>query len=463
MLDVIADFWKPVKRAQSQEKLQPDQLQIGSSLGFGFVPQASLSGRRLHVSAINTYQFGDESLTSFVLTQEKDAGASMIVAESEGEYYLAISRRISLNDRTRLFDMQELENVMNKKDVVRLACRDTIPELKGWVVQSYKREIQDLKGRIYKGDFRKTPLPANSEAQEFEYTLLVSDSNEHAIEIERYGDGRIELYATVYRRMSDIGEITHPAPVEVTRPDIRLASGPTQIPAMASKPAVTQAAAAPVISSPAKPAEQPTAPVVAPAEKPQPINLQELPKPVAPKSEEKPAEASKAAEHVKPAPQETLKSNGLFSPVEKSPMEALASKAGALLSTPAELPKASLQIQPKLPETFIKQEIKAVSTNPNAPKSFDNDAIECDLRVANKIIDEAIRNEMRLTDIVRRIIELPVAYPESVQIPMSLSDEDYALLAIRYGISSSDRNAIKRRILEDLNDFSGSQKQAKAA
>ena len=87
--------------------------------------------------------------------------------------------------------------------------------------------------------------------------------------------------------------------------------------------------------------------------------------------------------------------------------------------------------------------------------TFLSESIDCDLHVANKIIDEAIRNEMRLTDIVRRIIELPVAYPESVQIPITLTDEDYALLAIRYGISSSDRNAIKRRILEDLNDFSG--------
>ncbi len=40
--------------------------------------------------------------------------------------------------------------------------------------------------------------------------LLVSDSNEQAIEIEKYTDGRFEIYATVYRRMSDIGEVTHP-------------------------------------------------------------------------------------------------------------------------------------------------------------------------------------------------------------------------------------------------------------
>ena len=29
MLDVIADFWKPVRKAQTQEKLQPELLQVG--------------------------------------------------------------------------------------------------------------------------------------------------------------------------------------------------------------------------------------------------------------------------------------------------------------------------------------------------------------------------------------------------------------------------------------------------
>jgi hypothetical protein len=91
----------------------------------------------------------------------------------------------------------------------------------------------------------------------------------------------------------------------------------------------------------------------------------------------------------------------------------------------------------------------------NGAANFDSESITCDLRIANKIIDEAIRNEMRLSDVVRRIAGLPVEDQGSVQIPVSLSDEDYALLGIRYGISSSDRNSIKRRILEELNDFGG--------
>lgn len=90
-----------------------------------------------------------------------------------------------------------------------------------------------------------------------------------------------------------------------------------------------------------------------------------------------------------------------------------------------------------------------------AGQSQNGESIECELKVANKIIDEAIRSEMRLSDIVRRVVELPVANQESVQLPIALSEEDYMLLSIRYGIPSSDKNAIRRRIVEELNDFSG--------
>ena len=102
-----------------------------------------------------------------------------------------------------------------------------------------------------------------------------------------------------------------------------------------------------------------------------------------------------------------------------------------------------------------KKDIKAV---PNRNVELENDSVECDLRVANKIIEEAIRNEMRLSDVVRRIIALPVANPESVQIPITLTDSDFQLLAIRYGVPAQDRHAIRNRIIEEINDFSGGPK-----
>ena len=386
----------------------------------------------------------------------------MIVAESEGEYYLAISRRVSLADRMKLFEAADLDNVMSKAEGTKLQCKDALADYKGWVVSAYKREINGLKGHIFKGDYRKTTLPSLGESQAFEYTLLVSESNEHAIEIEKYSDGRTEVYATVYRRMNDIGEITHPGTSELSRPDIKLASISEPAPSTPVLSAKEQpAATTPPLMSSVPVAEMP-APVEPAKETLRTIPL--APSMMSPRPLEIPRAVPIKLQELAPQPlPEPISSStpSTESPVkEQTPMATTEPAINGTrndMST-AEAIKPKLYVQPTAPEAFNRQEVRTV--NKELGNAFDTDSIECDLRVANKIIDEAIRNEMRLTDIVRRIIELPVAYPESVQIPVTLNDEDYALLAIRYGISSSDRNGIKRRILEDLNDFSGGKKKA---
>ncbi len=565
MLDVIADFWKPVKKVQPQEKLQEDQLQVGSSIGFGFVPQSLLSGRRLTVSAINTYQFGAENLTSYVLSQDREPSVSMIVADADGEQYLAISRRIPLEERGRLFDAADLENSVSNPDATRLACKDNVPDFKSWLVSSYKREIHGMKGRIYKGDHRKLPLPATSEGHDFAYTLLVSDSNEHALEIEKYNDGRLEVYATIYRRINDVGEISHPvgdivARPEASKPDIKLATKRDDIPAATAllepvvvpKPVEVKPEAK-VEAAPAKPAA-PAPEIKVPAaepeikkteeKKPEVNHVPEVKTPEVEKVPEVKTQAAKLPEAPKAASAITVQAAQFTVPESKVVVSAVAApevKAPVKAETPVAVVVAPVAPPPVVvpaapvatvvaPVAEVKQEAQAPTpvTQPvvpavlsqaaplNEPKQdvatpapsvtetpkekntmptneaaavngasheatkptlyvhsnaqepaqsvraisrpvgqLDNDSIECDLRVANKLIDEAIRNEMRLNDVVRRVIELPVANPESVQIPVTLTDEDYSLLAIRYGIPASDRNAIKRRIIEDLNDFSG--------
>lgn len=424
MLDALSDFWKPQKKSQT-EKLHTEQLQVGSAIVFGFVPQASLSGRRMQVSAINTYQFGSEALTSFVLTQEQGPGISMIVAESDGEQYLAISRRVTMSDRIRMFESSDIENVTEKADVTRLVCKEN-PEFKGWTVGGYRREIQGMQGMLFAGDFRKTPLPAASAGQGFKYTLLASDNNEYAIEIEKYPDGRVEMYATVYRRVSDIGEVSHPM-----RPDLKLAAAKAD----EKKPEAPKAAEIkqpfsnpPVKAEPVDLKDFP-APAAAPFTEKQPVETK--PQPIA-TQEKKPMSMPQPATEPQPSPRPMTGNGG-------SPKFSSVSNAA-----PAHV------------ETFPKQENKPML---KPVIGTDNDSVECDLRVASKVIDEAVRSEMRLSDVVRRIIELPVNNQGAVQIPVTLTDEDYSLLAIRYGISASDRAAIKRRIAEDLSDFSGVDKK----
>ena len=463
MLDAIADFWKPVKKAPAAAKMKPEELQLGSAVGFGFVPQTTLSGRRLTVTAINSYRFGEDTLTSFVMSQEKDAGASMIVATADGEQYLAISRRISITDRSKLFNQEDLDAVIENVDAVGLACKDGVTDYKGWTVAHYKREIHGMKGLLFKGDYRKTPLPPNSEALPFAYTLLVSESNEHALEIEKYDDGRVEVYATVYRRIGDIGEVSHPAPKENARADIKLDSAQDNKPKTVSAVAAPSLSSSAVVSAPSKPEPK--------LEAPKP-DVQAEVKPEAPKVEAKPEEpkieakpepvvldvqAETKAEPIK-LPEfaaEDVAKKEVETPVKPELVVSHEKEAKASeLTAPA-----AITIQSRN-QPYFKQEIKAVN---NEASNFVNESIDCDLLVANKIIDEAIRNEMRINDVVRRVIGLPVSQQESVQIPVTLTDQDYSLLAIRYGIGAADREAIKKRIIEDLGDFSGLNKQKKAA
>lgn len=512
MLDVITDFWKPVRKATAQEKPDLENLQLNSVIGFGFVPQALLSGRRFKVSAINTYQFGDERMTSFVLSQDKEDSVSMIVASAEGEQYLAISRRIPFADRMKMFDPTELEAVVEHDDAVKLVCRDLDGSWKNWVVQQYKKDIGGVKGSISKGDYRRQAVPANALLQSFDYALLISENNEYAIEIEKYADGRIELYATIYRRLSDIGEIEHP---QAQGGDTRLSAPMTTPPLLevVTPEAIDEPNAADVeveelISMPEEPEIVPTIEptdvlsaveefgeetitVTAPASEAASLTeqLSAILSAAAAAKEEALAEAraKEAKENAEREQREREEEERLRAEREKSEREkAEREKAekkshekqythesnydtvsttvsSTTTSTPTEnamLQTANGNTNEK--ENVLKPKFNAAETvRLHAGRSADaeNDSIECELRVANKIIEEAIRNEMRLSDVVRRIIALPVANPESVQIPITLSDADFQLLAIRYGIPASDRETIKARIIDELNDFSGSKNQ----
>ncbi len=479
MLEAITDFWKPVKKSSQPAKLSLKDLQIGSVIGFGYVPQVALNGRKLTVTAINSYQFGQDVLTSFVLSNDKDVEVSMIVAEAQGEQYLAISRRISISDRNKLFDSEALKSITTDENVTTFKCRDNVPELKGWLVGGYKREIQGMRGFLHKADFREGTDRSHS-GEEFQYTLLGSNSNEHAIEIESYLDGHVDIYATIYRRTSDISEIKYndkphadlKTPVkDEDKPDFAEALEQEEAKKTEEKEAVTVPPEP--VSEPQKSAEEEKIEPEVEEEKFEEENLEAM------KAIQKEIEADYDKDRFDSPRRKAVKLDVISLPnLEPTPLEPEIEKDEIKLETTENNTKDNNEEKKEMGASTeakygtngvagadyasgymkdLKQEIKTVTKTVNG---LDNEAVECDLRVANHVIDEAIRNEMRLSDVVRRIIELPVSHQEAVQIPINLSDEDYSLLAIRYGIPSSDRNAIKLRIIQDLSDFSGSKKKS---
>lgn len=524
MLDAISDFWKPSRKDSGSETIDSDAIRPGSHIGFGFIPQAELSGKRISVEAVNTYIFEPDRMTSFVLGVEGDASISLIVANSGQEKYIALSRKIPFAERAKLFDNTELLACMGSEDHKRLTVKKE-GNWSAWTAREYKREINGIKGKLVEGDYRNlTSIPSHADSKDFNYTLLVSSNNEYALEIEQYQDNKMEVYATVYRRLSDVGEITPPLLSQKTAP----AASPAAAPSNKSKAQTASQLAAlkPANDAQKDPgASQPTS---------QP-NVVEM-KPATPKltdsAEETTAkfqpsapipaissEASLEASTIKPEPkiisddeddntpldsftpkkdaipslQEVTVSQANFYPAsndDTAPKAKTENPAPAVIAEKTEQnqAEATKQVERETPPPFQplpihhatliqptkEQDMANFSTNINgAPEQkapelvqaraikhnnpeVENDSVECELPAANRIIEEAIRNEMCMSDVVRRVIALPVARQESVNIPVMLTDSDYSLLAIRYGIPAADRTAIKARIMEEINDFSGS-------
>jgi len=81
-------------------------------------------------------------------------------------------------------------------------------------------------------------------------------------------------------------------------------------------------------------------------------------------------------------------------------------------------------------------------------------AFYVDEQVQVKIRQVACLNGISPSDMIRQITQLPVsAPPKRPRLTASLNQEDYSLLAERYGLDSEDTLEIKRRVMQELIDF----------
>lgn len=199
------------------------KLHAGCAVRFGFMRQNNISGRILTVTDVSSYVFDKESFASYQL-RDDETDISLIVAEGNATHapYMAISTPL----REKWFHSLFAANP--PKDWERLkrgssidVCSDRILLPEGWLDRRYTY-VLSAQGHKVSGDFRKRALEelTGLDSHPFEYVLLVSESGEHAIEAEFYKNGTIRVFATVYRPLNDIAEIT-----QMRRPYI-IASNP---------------------------------------------------------------------------------------------------------------------------------------------------------------------------------------------------------------------------------------------
>lgn len=327
-------------------------LQDGAAVQFGSTPQENLSGRRYRVTGTQTYWFGEECFLSHRLQSDGQADIFLIAAERSGEEYLAISRAVTEEDQDILFGAQPLFAMPEKPALQQVRCRDTVIGFKGWLTGTYRKQLDRVRGSVLPGDRRDLSQgETDAVARErggFHYALLVNATNEHAVEIEKHDDGRVQIFVTVFRPLSDIVQVIPP--------------------------------------------ERPT--------------------------------------RLVPRPWANDASN------IDTVIEALKKRR-------------EVMVQPA-PRAEIIQHPATVRA-----READTNMVACDVRVAVKVIEEAVLNKMSIAEVVRRVVDLPVSFNEKVFFDIPLSPADYEVLGHRYGISTDDKRAIRARMAQELAEFTG--------
>lgn len=88
-------------------------------------------------------------------------------------------------------------------------------------------------------------------------------------------------------------------------------------------------------------------------------------------------------------------------------------------------------------------------------------AFDVEEAVLNAVRKAAFDNSLSTSDQIRALLELPITErPKRPRLTVSLTTQDYEVLAARFGLSVDDRLAIKERVTRELISFATPRKRA---
>ena len=91
-------------------------------------------------------------------------------------------------------------------------------------------------------------------------------------------------------------------------------------------------------------------------------------------------------------------------------------------------------------------------------------AFDVEEAVMEAVRTAAFHNNLSPSDQIRRLLSLPTAErPKRPRLTVTLSAQDYEVLAGRYGLSPEDRLTIKERVTEELIRFATAPSKPSAA
>ncbi|NET71332.1 MAG: hypothetical protein F6K62_10505 [Sphaerospermopsis sp. SIO1G2] len=244
---------------------------------------------------------------------------------------------------------------------------------------------------------RGTSIAANDKISTFDYTLYLASDNHKALEIERDISGALSVYATIFCPLSDVIDVVKGGAVHYQQ----MGKDETVMPAMQE-----------VIKG-----------------------VPPMPPAVAPRNHQSFHAKEVMHEPSQPAipPIESVKKNNDSAQILELPMHT-GMQHGALRSARYAAP---------------------MSPHASPANATANHKVQCNLRMAAKLVDEALRNDMRVGDVMRKALGLAVNQADHVAFDLQLSAHDYRILAERFDLDALQKDQIHALIMEELGHFTG--------
>jgi len=194
------------KKKELRSLTHPRDMVKGDLLKFKYLDIDDLSNKTFEVSQVNTYMYGNLFYPEFILKDDATNIIYMMLEEDDGEICVALSRKIRKSQISDIISPDDI-NAIKSKPVGLVVHVPSYPDaLDDWLVNTYKKVDDNIKGVFIHGDHRDQE-GNNNKRECFISHILEDGDGEHALELEIYSTGEVELSVTVYCDLNDIDEM----------------------------------------------------------------------------------------------------------------------------------------------------------------------------------------------------------------------------------------------------------------
>ncbi|MFT5023259.1 MAG: hypothetical protein ACI9O3_000856 [Colwellia sp.] len=194
------------RQVNSAEELKIKDIIV---LTDSFALPESLRKQQFQVSAINCYEFENNTQTEWVLQGANNLELYLTI-ESDDKTYLKFALKIQHQDIETLFDLDEFATIFDEPGEAFLERKSDSLLTSGWSSPQYQQQVFAKVGYFHRRDNRSESLSAyegNEAGEQFELYSLLDEEQSRGIDIEVWQDGDTDLFITLYRPTSDIIDI----------------------------------------------------------------------------------------------------------------------------------------------------------------------------------------------------------------------------------------------------------------